>query len=158
METTWLEDELVRELLDDESPLFILPNYEDNYLNTSSNSSNFTSNSSFLDQFISSSDNILSEQTGESASNLSSSINYFPSSYMQELLSATSRFVLCCVFYLCFQIFDNLVMHCPCFVVHYYTHSYDETRILKDSELNAQLRKIYQLYFTSSARVSFLLD
>lgn len=93
METTWLEDELVRELLDDESPLFIVPCEESN-LNTSSNSSNFTSNSSaFLDQLISGSD-ILSEQTVESASNSSYLTNNYPSSFMQELLSATSRFVL----------------------------------------------------------------
>lgn len=105
MEATWLEDELVRELLDDESPLFIVP-YEESNLNTSSNSSNFTSNSSFLDQLIASPD-ILSEQTVESGSNLSYLANNNPSSYMQELLSATSRFV-------CFQIFD-LIMYCRYF-------------------------------------------
>ncbi|KAK1377542.1 WRKY domain-containing protein [Heracleum sosnowskyi] len=89
MEATWFEDELVRELLDDESPLFIVP-YEESNLNTSSNSSNYTSNSSFLDQLISSCD-VLSEQTVESASNSSSLTSNYPSSFMQELLSATSR-------------------------------------------------------------------
>lgn len=86
MESTWLEDELVRELLDDESPLFIEP-YEESNLNTSSNSSN----SSFLDHLISNYSDILSEQTVESSSNSSSLTNNYPSSYMQELLSATSR-------------------------------------------------------------------
>ncbi|KAL8102333.1 hypothetical protein AgCh_027001 [Apium graveolens] len=89
MEATWLEDELVRELLDDDSPLFIVP-YEESNLNTSSNSSNFTSSSSFLDQLISSPD-VISEQTVESVSNLSTLANSYRSGYMQELLSATSR-------------------------------------------------------------------
>ncbi|KAL1804745.1 hypothetical protein ACET3Z_027813 [Daucus carota] len=88
METTWLEDELVRELLDDDSPLFILPCEED-HLSTGSNSSNYYSSASFLDQLVSGSE-IVSEQTEESDSRSLTSNNH-PSSYMQELLLATSR-------------------------------------------------------------------
>lgn len=91
METTWLEDELVRELLDDDSPLFILPCEED-HLSTGSNSSNYYSSASFLDQLVSGSE-IVSEQTEESDSRSLTSNNH-PSSYMQELLLATSRFVI----------------------------------------------------------------